>query len=126
MGSGVTLWGRNRHQESMDAMRFLKAHGYGADRLLDLARQPPSREEWLAIRKGLGGSLRGAVDLRASGVGEVFAAGVEGAGEDEVLAALVGDPGLARCPILLTPKGALCGFRERAWGRFLELGKVSG
>ncbi|MEA3165172.1 MAG: ArsC family, partial [Thermoplasmata archaeon] len=32
-------------------------------------------------------------------------------------------PGLLRSPILLTPKGAVAGFREQKWRAFLDIGK---
>lgn len=124
MASHITMWGRNRHQESLDALKFLKAHGYGVDRLLDIARQPPDAGDLEALRKHLG-SLSKLVDPRhpdtAKLVGDPAAAG-----DDQLKAILLAHPELIRAPVLHTPKGALAGFREQQWRRFLGMGEMRG
>ncbi len=124
MASHITMWGRNRHQESLDALKFLKAHGYGVDRMLDIARQPPSPAELEVLRKHLGG-LAKLVDPRhpdaATLVGDPAAAG-----DDRLKDILVAHPELIRAPVLATPKGALAGFREQQWRRFLGMGEMRG
>lgn len=109
MGAGITLWGRNGDEESGQAVRFLRTHGFAADRLLDLDRQPPTKEEVRRIRTGLGGTL---APLAKTGVDPPDADWFHE------------DPARFRCPVLLTPKGALVGFRERAWARFFEVDKI--
>ncbi len=109
MGAGITLWGRNRHEESLQAIAFLKQHGFRADRLLDLDRQPPTADEVSRIKSGLGGTLAA-----------LARTGVEPPSDDW----FHGDPLRFRAPILLTPKGALVGFRENAWRRFFEVDKI--
>jgi arsenate reductase-like glutaredoxin family protein len=89
MTSHVTLWGRNDDAESRAALQFLRAHGFAADRVLDIDRRPPTPEERDRIEAARG--------------------------------RLLGTP--LPAPILLTPKGALVGFREHAWTKFLEVGK---
>ena len=111
-GSGITFWGRVGSADTLAAQRFLRQRGYGADRVLDLDRTPPGPAEMAALAKGLGGSLAPLVRP---------AAGPPPA--DGLAAWLAGDPGRMRDPILLTPKGALAGFRERAWTSFLDIGK---
>ena len=94
MGSGVTFWGRANEPETTDALAFLKRHGYAADRVLDLARSPPTPDESDRLAKSPGG-----------------------------LAGFRDGDGAWRSPILLTPKGAIAGFRERRWREFLDIGK---
>ncbi len=106
MGAGITLWGRNGDSESLEAIQFLRKHGFAADRLLDLDRQPPNADELESLRRGLGGHLA-----------PVASTGVEPPNLDWFRQG----PQRFRSPILLTPKGALVGFRERAWARFFEL-----
>lgn len=108
MGAGITLWGRNKHPESLEAIQFLRRHGFAADRLLDLDQQPPTADEVRQLRTGLGGSLAA---LAVTGV-------------DPPDAAWFNEATRFRCPVLLTPKGALVGFRERAWARFFEVDKI--
>ncbi len=120
MGSHITMWGRNRHQESLDALKFLKANGYGVDRLLDLARQPPDAQDLEALRKHLG-SLEKLVDLRHPRLVELVG-DPAAAGDDLLKQTLLTHPELIRAPVLDTPKGALAGFREQQWRRFLGLG----
>lgn len=109
MAAGITLWGRNGHDESLQAIAFLKRHGFRADRLLDLDRQPPSIDEVRRIRTGLGGTL---APLAKTGV------------EPPSAEWFHDDPLRFRAPVLLTPKGALVGFRENAWRRFFEIDKI--
>jgi arsenate reductase-like glutaredoxin family protein len=91
MAAGITLWGRSGDAETRDALAFLKAHRYAADRVLDVAAAPPTAEEAARIARS------GAVAQDAQG--------------------------RWRAPILLTPKGAIVGFRERRWREFLDIGK---
>jgi arsenate reductase-like glutaredoxin family protein len=109
MAAGITLWGRNKHEESMQAIAFLRKHGFRADRLLDLDRQPPTIEEVARIKVGLSGTL---APLASTGI------------EPPNAAWFHEYPLRFKAPILLTPKGALVGFREQAWHRFFELGKI--
>ena len=109
MGAGITLWGRNKHDESLQAIAFLRQHGFAADRLLDLDRQPPTVDEIARIRTGLGGSL---APLAATGI------------EPPGLEWFHEGPARFKAPVLLTPKGALVGFREQAWRRFFEVDKI--
>jgi hypothetical protein len=90
MASHITLWGRNGDADSAAALQFLRRHGFAADRVLDLDRQPPGPAERAHIESLTGKPLS--------------------------------DP--LPAPILLTPKGALLGFRERQWTRFLELDAI--
>lgn len=110
----VTFWGRRGDRETMDAQAFLRQQGYGADRVLDLDRTPPTAQEMGQLRKGLG-DLRAAVDPKGA---EATAAPTEGLPEW-----LLTDPRRIRAPLLLTPKGALAGFREQKWRAFLDIGK---
>lgn len=89
MTSHITLWGRDADEASRTAMRFLREHGFAADRVLDADRRPPDATERARIEAAFGRTL----------------------------------PEPLPVPILLTPKGALVGFREHAWRRFLEIGK---
>ncbi|MEA3204121.1 MAG: ArsC family [Thermoplasmata archaeon] len=110
----VTFWGRRGDQETLDAQAFLRQQRYGADRVLDLDRTPPAPAEMEALRKGLG-DLKAAVDPRHPDAA---------AAPDQGLAAwLAADPRRIRAPLLLTPKGALAGFREQKWRAFLDIGK---
>ncbi|HEX2065997.1 MAG TPA: hypothetical protein VHI93_04210, partial [Candidatus Thermoplasmatota archaeon] len=59
----VTFWGRRGDHATLDALAFLKKEGYGADRLLDLDRTPPTPQELEQLRKALG-DLRAAIDPR--------------------------------------------------------------
>jgi arsenate reductase-like glutaredoxin family protein len=107
----VTFWGRRGDRETLDAQAFLRTHRYGADRVLDLDATPPTPDELEQVRKGLG-DLRAAVDPKAG------TAPAEGLAEW-----LTADPRRLRAPLLLTPKGALAGFREQRWRAFLDIGK---
>lgn len=120
---GITLWVRPGDTECDDAQRFLQANKYAADRVLDVAAQPPRGAEWGELRKALGGELWPAVDTRHPRYGDLLPRGAEDMDEDNVEALLVANPALIRCPLLLTPKGALAGFRERKWRDFLDIGK---
>ncbi|MEA3144119.1 MAG: ArsC family [Thermoplasmata archaeon] len=110
----VTFWGRRGDPETLDALAFLRQQRYGADRVLDLDRTPPTAAEMELLRKGLG-DLRAAVDPKHPDAA---------APPDEALPAwLAADPRRIRSPLLLTPKGALAGFREQKWRAFLDIGK---
>jgi arsenate reductase-like glutaredoxin family protein len=110
----VTLWGRAGDAETLDAVAFLKRERYGADRVLDLDRSPPTPRELESLRKGLG-DLRAAADPRHPDAASAPA--------DGLAAWLAADPRRIRAPLLLTPKGALAGFREQRWRAFLDIGK---
>lgn len=111
MASGIVLWGRPGEPDTRDALQFLQRHGYAADQVRDLARAPPSPAELAALSKGLGGSLA-----------PLAAPGLAAPAEAAALAAwLAEDWSRCRAPILLTPKGAVAGFRERRWSEFLGI-----
>ncbi|HEX2066350.1 MAG TPA: hypothetical protein VHI93_06005 [Candidatus Thermoplasmatota archaeon] len=114
MSMAVTFWGRRGDPETLDALAFLKREGYGADRLLDLDRTPPAPDELEQLRKGLG-DLRAALDPRHPDAAAAPADGLAGW--------LAAHPRRLRAPLLLTPKGALAGFREQRWRAFLDIGK---
>lgn len=92
----IVLWVRKGHRESEDALAFLKANRYGADAVRDLASSPPTEEERRRLVAGLGGDAAALLDPRT------------------------GEP---KAPLLLTPRGALAGFRESRWRSFLDIGK---
>ncbi|MEA3190272.1 MAG: hypothetical protein QOD77_854 [Thermoplasmata archaeon] len=110
MASGITLWGRAGEPDTADALQFLKRHGYAADAVRDLAKSPPSPTELAALGKGFGGSLL-----------PLVAPGAAPPAGDDVAAWLAADWSRARSPVLLTPKGAVAGFRERRWSEFLGI-----
>lgn len=114
----VTFWGRQGDRATLDAQAFLRQQRYGADRVLDLDRMPPTPQEMEALHKGLGGDLRAAVDPSHPDAPSAPADGLA-----EWLAA---DPRRIRAPLLLTPKGALAGFREQRWRAFLDIGRGRG
>lgn len=126
MTGHITLWGRNGHPASLEAIAFLKEHGFGADRLLDLDRQPPQGEEWQELRRALGGSITTLVDTHHPRFTAVLPQSLGGLGEEALEKVLEAHPLVLKAPILLTPKGALVGFRERHWAKFLGLDDVSG
>jgi arsenate reductase-like glutaredoxin family protein len=70
----------------------------------------------MRLAKGLGGSLSALVDLRHPDASQAPT-------EADVQPWLAADAARIRAPILLTPKGALVGFRERAWREFLDIGR---
>ncbi|MFA5943688.1 MAG: hypothetical protein WC876_04385 [Candidatus Thermoplasmatota archaeon] len=121
MGSGVTFWGRTGHPDSEDALRFLKHNRYAADQVLDILRQPPTTDDLAKLAKGLGG-LWPLVDPKSPDVARLLPQG-EATPPDTLRDALAALPGLLRAPILLTPKGAVAGFREQKWRAFLDIGK---
>lgn len=121
MGSGVTFWGRPGDPDTEDALRFLKQHRYAADEVHDLHRRPPSPADLARLAKGPGG-LWPLLDPKSPELarrlpdGEATPPGIL----QEVVAVA---PQLLRAPILLTPKGAVAGFREQKWRAFLDIGK---
>jgi arsenate reductase-like glutaredoxin family protein len=119
----VILWTRSNHPETQDALAFLKQNRYGADQARDLAQQPPAAVELEALRKGFGGELWPLVDARHPRYGEWLPRGAEDVSHEELAALLLAHPDLLKAPILLTPKGALAGFREQKWRAFLDIGK---
>ncbi|HET6399239.1 MAG TPA: hypothetical protein VFH47_06765 [Candidatus Thermoplasmatota archaeon] len=116
MSAGITLWLRQGEADSADAQAFLRQNRYGADAVRDILADPPRGAEIDRLRKGLGGSLRPAADTRK-------APELAHHAEEALENALKADSDLWRTPILLTPKGAVAGFRERRWREFLDIGK---
>lgn len=57
MTSHITLWGRNGDADSLAALQFLRRHGFGADRVLDLDRQPPAGDDLRRVEESHGGPL---------------------------------------------------------------------
>lgn len=123
MGAGITLWVRTGSKETDDARSFLKSHRYAADVVKDLTTSPPRAAELDALAKGLGGDLWPLVDLRNPRYGELLPRGAEGLDPAELKSLLEAHPALLKDPLLLTPKGALAGFRESKWRAFLDIGK---
>lgn len=121
MAAGVTLWGRIGQPETEDALRFLRANGYAADRLRDLRHDGPNGNDLDALAKGLGG-LWPLVDPKCPDLPRLLPKG-ESSPPELLRHLLETTPGLLRNPILLTPKGALAGFREQRWRAFLDIGK---
>jgi len=113
----VTFWGRRSNRETLDAQAFLKQNGYAADHVLDLDKTPPTAAQWEQLRKGLG-ELAAAVDTHWP---EAMQAPRDDAAA--LVAWLSADPRRIRAPLLLTPKGAVAGFREQRWRSFLDIGK---
>jgi arsenate reductase-like glutaredoxin family protein len=121
MASGVVFWGRVGHPDTEDALRFLRQNKYDADKVLDLMRQGPKGDDLDRLAKGLGG-LWPLVDPKCPDLPRLLPQGE--ATPPEVLRDLLSTtPGLLRNPILLTPKGAVAGFREQKWRAFLDIGK---
>ena len=121
MASGVVFWGRVGHPDTEEALRFLKQHRYAADKVLDLMRDGPKAGDLDQLAKGLGG-LWPLVDPKCPDLPRLLPAGE--ATPPEVLRDLLcTTPGLLRNPILLTPRGAVAGFREQRWRAFLDIGK---
>jgi arsenate reductase-like glutaredoxin family protein len=112
MGAYITLWGRNGDTDSLEAISLLKQHGFGADKLLDIDRRPPTGNEWKQLSTGFGGTLK-----------PLLKSPIELDG-DELAIFLEANPSAMKSPILLTPKGALAGLRERKWLKFLEVDKI--
>lgn len=123
MGSGITLWVRRGQRESDDAQAFLKSHRYAADAVRDLETAGPTGMELDRLVNGLGGDPTLLLDPKTPGFVSAFPAGSVGADPGQVRAALAADAGLYRAPLLLTPKGALAGFRESKWRAFLDIGR---
>lgn len=113
-GVAITFWGRRGDRDTLDAQAFLRQNRYGADRVLDLDATPPTLADLELLRKGLG-DLRAAVDPKHPDAAT--------APEEGLAAWLAADPRRLRAPLLLTPKGALAGFREQKWRAFLDIGK---
>jgi len=120
----VTLWGRNRDPDSLDAVVFLKEHGVRPDRMLDIDRQPPEPREWAQISLGLD-SLVDAIDRRHPEFPRLFH-DLDRLEEKTIAMRLHEHRDLIRAPILLTPRGAVAGFGERKWRGFLEVRKGRG
>lgn len=123
MGSGITLWVRRGHAESDDAILFLRTHKYAADAVHDLAVRRPSPEELDRLAKGAGGDYWPFVDGKSTTAVQRFPGGAQAAPADAVRVALLQDAALLKAPLLLTPRGALAGFRESKWRDFLDIGR---
>lgn len=115
----TTLWGRNKHPDSLDALAFLKDIGRPPQRVLDVERQPPDPREWAHISAGLG-SLAEAVDQRHPDFRRVFY-DFDRLDEKGIAMRLHEHRAFILCPILLTPEGAVAGFRPRAWKQFFRI-----
>lgn len=111
----VTFWGRVGDPDTLAAQQFLRQNGVRPDRALDIDRTPPSGAQWAELALGLG-SLAPLVDPRHTDA--------PCAPARELEAWLATAPARMRAPILLTPKGALAGFRERQWSAFLGVGRA--
>lgn len=118
----VTLWVREGDAECAEAQAFLRANGYAADAVHDAARRPPAPDELEAIAKGLG-SLRAACDARNPRWRELAPEGADAMTQERLAAVLSRHGELLRVPLLVTPRGALAGFRERRWRAFLDIGR---
>jgi arsenate reductase-like glutaredoxin family protein len=121
MASGITLWGRVGDPDTAEALRFLKQNRYAADKVLDLMRNGPKAEDLDRLAKGVGG-LWPLVDPKCPDLGRLLPKG-EATPPEALRDILATTPGLLRNPILLTPKGAVAGFREQKWRAFLDIGK---
>lgn len=111
----VTFWGRVGDPASAEAHRFLRQNGYRPDHVRDMARTPPTPDEMRAVLRGMA-DPRGALAPDAG----------DAPPEADLAAWLLADPRRLRAPMLLTPRGAVCGFGERAWSQFLGLGPLRG
>jgi arsenate reductase-like glutaredoxin family protein len=121
MGAGVTFWGRVGHPDTEEALRFLRSHRYAADKVLDLMRDGPTADDLDRLAKGLGG-LWPLVDPKCPDLPRLLPLG-EATPAEALRDILATTPGLLRNPILLTPRGAVAGFREQRWRTFLDIGK---
>ncbi|MHB1261806.1 MAG: arsenate reductase family protein [Thermoplasmatota archaeon] len=121
MTSGVIFWGRPGDPDTEDALRFLKQHRYAADKAYDLARHPPSSDDLAKLAKGPGG-LWHLIDPKSPDLARLLPKG-EATPADALRDVVGANPTLLRSPILLTPKGAVAGFREQRWRAFLDIGK---
>jgi arsenate reductase-like glutaredoxin family protein len=121
MGASVTFWGRVGHPDTEDALRFLRSHHYAADKVLDLMRDGPKGEDLDRLAQGLGG-LWPLVDPKCPDLPRLLPAG-EATPPAALKDILATTPGLLRNPLLLTPRGAVAGFREQKWRAFLDIGK---
>jgi hypothetical protein len=107
--AGVTMWIRGGDTLCAEAAAFLKREGYAANRVVDVAVTPMSADDVLVLDKVLGARLWRPDQAPPAGT--------------SAFAWLQADGGRLRLPIVLTPKGAVSGFRERAWMDFFDIGK---
>lgn len=121
MASGVVFWGRVGHPDTEEALRFLRQNRYAADKVLDLMRDGPKAGDLDQLAKALGG-LWPLVAPKCPDLPRLLPAG-EATPPDVLRDILCTTPGLLRNPILLTPRGAVAGFREQKWRAFLDIGK---
>lgn len=123
MSSGITLWIRANHADSSDAQAFLRHHKYAADRIRTLPMDPPTGVDLDRLCVALGGTLNPAVDGRHPQFSALFPGGAGEMADGPLRDILAANPDLFKAPILVTPKGALAGFREQKWRTFLDIGK---
>jgi arsenate reductase-like glutaredoxin family protein len=121
MGADVTFWGRVGAEETEEALRFLRQNRYAADKVLDLMREGPKAGDLERLAKGLGG-LWPLVDPKCPDLPRLLPQG-EATPHEALRDILATTPGLLRNPILLTPRGAVAGFREQRWRAFLDIGR---
>lgn len=119
----VTLWIRAGHDESQEAQRFLRANGYRADAVRDIDTRPPTPADLATLGKALG-SLVNACESKHPRWRELASGGAEELPQDQLADVLTRHHELLRVPILVTPRGAIAGFRERRWREFLDIGKT--
>ncbi|MHB8632404.1 MAG: thioredoxin domain-containing protein [Thermoplasmatota archaeon] len=98
----VEFWGEAGDVACDEARAFLKLHGFRPDRLMDVNGGRPSPTDVARLATLAGGLAHLVPSQPEADVADVAA-----------------HPEWLRLPILATPKGALVGFRERAWARFL-------
>lgn len=120
MTGRVTLWVRD-DEESRTARSFLSQNGYRPDETRTLEPSRWSDAQWETFRKALPEGLWSLVDLRHPRYGELLPRGAEDQTDETLRSLLAANPGLVKTPILLTPKGAVCGFREQRWRSFLDI-----
>lgn len=119
----VTLWVKAGHAESQEAQRFLRANGYRADSVRDIDARPPTPADLAALGKSLG-SLAHACESKHPRWRELASSGAEELPQEQLADVLTRHHELMRLPILVTPRGAVAGFRERRWREFLDIGKT--
>lgn len=120
MGDQVILWTRKAHDGSDQALAFLKSHGYLPKEVREIARAPPRAADLAALAKGVGGDWAALVD---AGQKEAKPALERASTPSAAQALLERHPEWLKAPLLLTPRGALSGFRETQWRNFLDIGK---
>lgn len=120
MADAIVLWTRKAHDGSDHALAFLKANGYAPKDVREIARNPPRGPDLAALAKGVGGDWAALVD---AGQKEARPALAKLSSPAAAQAMLERHPEWLKAPLLLTPRGALAGFRETQWRGFLDIGK---